>query len=62
MFLGSGVVPFCPFYFGVHLLKPNTRKKGTLIIKGLLRNLGSLVKMWLGGMCAVLTLQVSVLG
>ena len=28
-----------PFYFRAPLLKPNSRKKGTLIIKGLLRNL-----------------------
>ena len=26
------MVPFCPFYFGVSLLKLNSRKKGTLII------------------------------
>ena len=38
-YLGSPVVPFCPFHMGVSLLKPNTRKKGTLSIKGLLRNL-----------------------
>ena len=36
--LGPGVVPFCPFYFRAPLLKPNSREKGTLIIKGLLRN------------------------
>ena len=30
--LGSPVVPFCPFYFGVPLLKPNIKEKGTLII------------------------------
>ena len=34
-------VPFYPFSFWVPLLKPNSRKKGTLIIKGLLGNLGS---------------------
>ena len=28
-----------PFFLGVLLLKPNSRKKGTLIIKGLLGNL-----------------------
>ena len=28
-----------PFFFWVPLLKPNSRKKGTLIIKGLLGNL-----------------------
>ena len=28
-----------PFYFGVSLLKLNSRKKGTLIISGLLGNL-----------------------
>ena len=28
-----------PFLFGVSLLKPNSRKKGTLIIRGLLGNL-----------------------
>ena len=33
------MVPFCPFWFGVPLLKPNSRKKGTLIVKGLLENL-----------------------
>ena len=38
--LGSPVVPFYPFSFWVPLLKPNSRKKGTLI-KGLL---GKLVK------------------
>ena len=38
-YLGSPVVPFYPFSFGVPLLKPNSRKKGTLIIKGLLGNL-----------------------
>ena len=37
--LGTPVVPFCPFYFGVSLLKLNSRKKGTLIINGLLGNL-----------------------
>ena len=33
-------MPFCPFYFGVSLLKLNSRKKGTLIINGLLGNPG----------------------
>ena len=43
-FLASAVVPFCPFYCGgVSLLKPNIRKKGTLIIRGLLRNLDTLL-------------------
>ena len=37
--LGSPVVPFYPFPFWVPLLKPNSGKKGTLIIKGLLGNL-----------------------
>ena len=37
--LGAPVVPFCPFSFWVPLLKPNSREKGTLIIKGLLGNL-----------------------
>ena len=37
--LGSPVVPFDPFSFWVPFLKPNSRKKGTLIIKGLLGNL-----------------------
>ena len=37
--LGAPVVPFYPFSFWVPLLKPNSRKKGTLIIKGLLGNL-----------------------
>ena len=40
LFLGAPVVPFYPFSFWVPLLKPNSRKKGTLIIKGLLGNLG----------------------
>ena len=30
-----------PFLFGVSLLKLNSRKKGTLIINGLLGNLGT---------------------
>ena len=38
--LGAPVVPFYPFSFWVPVLKPNSRKKGTLIIKGLLGNLG----------------------
>ena len=38
--LGTPVVPFRPFYLGVSLLKLNSRKKGTLIINGLLGNLG----------------------
>ena len=33
-FLGTPVVPFCPFYFGVSLLKLKSRKKGTLIVLG----------------------------
>ena len=33
------MVPFFPFYFGVSLFKLNTRKKGTLILKGLLGKL-----------------------
>ena len=37
--LGTPVVPFVPFYMGVSLVKLNTRKKGILIIKGLLGNL-----------------------
>ena len=37
--LGSPVVAFYPFSFWVPLLKPNSRKKGTLIIKGLQGNL-----------------------
>ena len=37
--LGAPVVPFYPFSFWVPLLKPNSRKKGSLIIKGLLGNL-----------------------
>ena len=36
---GAPVVPFYPFSFWVPLLKPNSRKKGTLTIKGLLGNL-----------------------
>ena len=42
--LGSPVVPFYPFSFWVPLLEPNSRKKGTLIIKGLLGNLAGLLK------------------
>ena len=38
--LGSPVVPFCPFSFWAPFLKKtNNRKKGILIIKGLLGNL-----------------------
>ena len=37
--LGSLVVPFCPFPFWVPLSKPDSGKKGTLTIKGLLGNL-----------------------
>ena len=33
------MVPSCPFYFRVPLLNPNSKKKGTLIVMGLLRNL-----------------------
>ena len=40
VFLSIWVVPFCTFYLGVSLSKLNSRKKGTLIIKGLLANLG----------------------
>ena len=36
---GAPVVPFYPFSFWLPLLKPNSRKKGTLIIKALLGNL-----------------------
>ena len=32
-------MPFCPLYSGVSLLKLNSRKKGTLIINGVLGNL-----------------------
>ena len=39
-FLGTQVVPFFPFYVRVSLLKLNVRKNGTLIIQGLLGNLG----------------------
>ena len=39
-FLGSPVVPFYPFSFWVPLLSPKSRKKGALIIKGLMGNLG----------------------
>ena len=44
--LGTPVVPFCPFYFGVSLLKRNSRKKGTRIIHGLLGNL-EVEQLWL---------------
>ena len=37
--LGTPIVPFCPFFFGVSLLKPKSSQKGTLIINGLLGNL-----------------------
>ena len=40
-FLGTPVVPFCPFYLGFSLLKLNSGKKGTLVLKGLLGNLVS---------------------
>ena len=40
---GSPVVPFYPFSFWVPLLKPNSSKKGTLIIKELLGNLDIMV-------------------
>ena len=40
---------FCPFYFGVPLLTPNSREKGTLSIKGLLGNLVSDFWRALGG-------------
>ena len=33
------MVLFCPFYLGVSLLKPNIRRKGTLIVRGLLGDL-----------------------
>ena len=45
LYLGTPVVPFYPFYFGVSLLKQNSRKKGTLITKGLLGNLVIVVMM-----------------
>ena len=35
------MVPFCPVCFRVPLLKPTSRKKGTLVTTGLLRNLVS---------------------
>ena len=37
--LGTPVVPFSPFYCARSLKKLTTRKKGTFVIKGLLRNL-----------------------
>ena len=39
LLLGAPVVPFYPFSFWVPLLKPDSRKKGSLTIKGLLGNL-----------------------
>ena len=36
---GTPAVPFYPFCLGVSLLKLNSRKKGTLMIRGLLGNL-----------------------
>ena len=47
LLLGSPVVPFYPVSFWVPLLKPNSRKKGALIIKGLLGNLDYSVKAWI---------------
>ena len=41
--LGTPVVPFYPFCLGVSLLKLKSRKKGTLIIRGLLGNLVNVV-------------------
>ena len=41
--LGTPVIPFCPFYFGVSSLKMKSRKRGTLIIHGLLGNLDLLL-------------------
>ena len=38
-YLGTPVVPFYPFDFGVSLLQLNIKKQGTLIIMGLLGNL-----------------------
>ena len=38
---GSWVVPFCPFCFRVPLLKLSIRTKGTLIVKGRLRDLNT---------------------
>ena len=35
----STVIPFWPFLLGVSLSKLNIKRKGTLIINGLLRNL-----------------------
>ena len=46
-------VPFYPFSFWVPLLKPNSRKKGTLIIKGLLGNLVILLLCRTGALKAV---------
>ena len=37
-------MPFCPFCFRVPLIKLSIRKKGTLIVKGLLRNLDKVRK------------------
>ena len=38
------MVPFCPYCSGVSLLKPNSGKKGTLIIQGTLGNLASILQ------------------
>ena len=55
--IGSPVVSFFPFYLGVSLLKLNSRKKGTLIFKGLPGNLevqyslelqGGVARVWVG--------------
>ena len=40
-FLSPEWCPFAFLYFGVSLLKLNIREKGTLVIEGLLRNLGN---------------------
>ena len=37
--LGTPVVPFCPLCLGISFIKLSSRKKGTLIVNGLLRNL-----------------------
>ena len=47
--LGTPVVPFYPFCLVVSLLNQSIRKKGTLVMKGLLGALGGLNTLDFGG-------------
>ena len=40
------MVPFSPFYFEVSLLKLTVGKKGTLVMKGLLGSLASVIVLY----------------